>query len=301
VKSAVSLPLLDIRLPWQLQIGKEAAAAEPLFLCDHRRSTPSPRYRITLEANLVSLVMRGRKSLIGPRQNQFFEPGTCLLFRRGRCLSADLCPDGEGYHSVLLFFAPAFLDTFKHKYRDLLRGDRAAASADACLVFPGSAFIASFATALSGSLVAGGLTPRQQALRMEEILLHLVEQAGRKVIDFLESSVVEDDRDRMERVLQQHALSNLTTDELAFLCGMSVASFKRKFTARFGMSPGRWQKSQLLGHAAQLLVQDRIPPADVYWRIGYSSPSSFTKAFREHHRMTPSQYQRDGRQGRRRD
>jgi AraC-like DNA-binding protein len=291
-------PLLDIRLPRQLQVRGATTPAAPLFLCDYRRSEPSPRYRITLDSNLISLVVAGSKSLIGAQQNQCFEPGTCLLFRRGRCLSADLCPDGQGYHSVLLFFAPEFLDAFKHKYRDLLRGPCTPAGTETCLAFPGDSFIVSFAEALSRSLTAAdGLTPRQQALRLEEILLHLVERAGRQVIDFLEHPAGSNTRDRLERVIQQHALANLTTGELAFLCGMSAATFKRQFAVRYGMSPGRWQKEQLLAHAADLLAREQIPPADVYWRIGYSSPSSFTKAFREHHRVTPAEYQRRRRRG----
>src|SRR5688572_27233012 len=95
--------MLDVTLPQVLQ-PKNSGPAAGVFLHNYRRSTPSPRYRITFASNLISLVLAGRKSLIGPGHSGLYDPGACILFRKGHCLSADLCPDGQGYHSVLLFF-----------------------------------------------------------------------------------------------------------------------------------------------------------------------------------------------------
>ena len=288
-------PLLDISLPAQLQVHLPKPQHGGIFLCNHRRETPSPRYRITLEANLVSLVLAGRKQLFGAEQAELFGAGSCLLFRKGRCLSADLCPDAQGYHSVLIFFDDAQVTSFKQRHRDLLFGSTADASSQSCLPFASSDFTQQFAEGLSRGLnSSSGFTVRQQALLCEQILLHLVERGGRRVVDFLDASVEESGTGRMERVLRQHALSNLTLEELAFLCGMSPATFKRHFAQRYGMSPGRWQKARLLEHAARLLREEKLPPGDVYWRVGYPSPSSFTKAFREHHRSTPGAYQNGG-------
>lgn len=283
--------MIDVTLPQMLQSG-DSSPTGGLFLFNYRRSTPSPRYRITLKSNLISLLIAGRKSLISPNQNALFDPGTCLLFRKGHCLSADLCPRDGGYQTLLLFFDDDVLAAFKHKYRELLTGARTRARAGVCLPLQGDAFIDQFSQSLRRSLeVPAGLSGRQQLLRFEEILLHLVEREGRTVIDALEAPADDDPDERLRRVVGQHALANLTVEDLAFLCHMSLATFKRRFVRLFGMSPGQWQKAQLLDHAARLLREQQLEPNDVYWRVGYSSPSSFTKSFREYHRVTPKKYQ----------
>lgn len=285
--------MLDVTLPQVLR-PKESAPAEGVFLHDHRRTTPSPRYRVTLQANLISLVLAGRKSLFGPGQQGFYDPGTCLLFRKGHCLSADLCPTGNGYHSLLLFFDDAYVTEFRQKYRDLLAG-RAAPAQDAVgLPLAGDAFIAEFGRSLARALEIGGgkLSARQQRLRLEQILLHLVEREGRRIIDFLEGAPEMSPDERLRRVVEQHALANLTLADLAFLCHMSTATFKRGFTRLYGASPGRWFKARLLDHAAHLLRTGRLGPGEVYLHVGFSSPSSFTKSFRDYHRVTPKEYQR---------
>lgn len=75
--------MLDITLPHILKPG-DRALAEGFYLHDHQRATPSPRYRITLRWNLISLLLAGRKHLVTPAGNEFFEPVTCLVFRQGR-------------------------------------------------------------------------------------------------------------------------------------------------------------------------------------------------------------------------
>lgn len=285
--------MIDISLPSLIK-PKEASATPGLYLHDHHRATPSPRYRITLETNLISLIVVGRKSLTGPEQSGCYDAGTCILFRKGHCISADLCPDEGGYHSLLFFFDESVVDAFRHKYRDLLEGPAAPASQSVGLPFTGDPFVAHFAQGLAHSLATpGGLSMRQQHLRFEEIFLHLVEREGRRIVDFLEGGEPDDADERLRRVVQQHALANLTVEDLAFLCHLSLATFKRRFTRIFGTSPGQWHKARLLEHAARLLREQRLDPGEVSQQVGYSSPSSFTKAFREFHRMTPKRYQTD--------
>lgn len=281
----------DVILPDVLR-PKAGASTDGLFLFSYRRANPSPRFRITFRSNLITLLVAGQKKLFSHNQAEVFDPGSCLLFRKGHCLSSDLCPDGGGFHSLLIFFDDAVLSAFKHKYRELLQGLRTNSPTEICLPVTGDGTIEHIKQSLLHSMeTPGGLTIRRQQLKFEEILLHLVEREGRRIIDFLDVHDEHDTDELVRRVVGQHARSNLTLEELAFLCHMSLATFKRRFARLFGTSPGRWQRARLLDHAASLLREQRLDPSDVYMQAGYSSLSSFTKSFRDARGVTPKKYQ----------
>ena len=62
---------------------------------------------------------------------------------------------------------------------------------------------------------------------------------------------------RLQQVMEMHWHRNLALADLAFLCGMSLSTFKRAFEGHYGQSPGRWLQERRLRHASHLLVAER--------------------------------------------
>jgi AraC-like DNA-binding protein len=69
-------------------------------------------------------------------------------------------------------------------------------------------------------------------------------------------------------------------DDLARLSGMSASAFHRHFRAVTAMSPLQFQKRIRLQHARSLLVANPGDIAGVGHRVGYDSPSQFTREYR---------------------
>jgi len=80
-----------------------------------------------------------------------------------------------------------------------------------------------------------------------------------------------------------------TVESLAETASMSRSAFAEHFTAAFGRSPMSLLQHIRMQQAAHLLRQDaRLSIDDVAARVGYSSRSHFSEAFRKHHGTAPT-------------
>jgi len=84
--------------------------------------------------------------------------------------------------------------------------------------------------------------------------------------------------------------ANLSIDEFAHLCGMSVSSFKRKFTATFEESPKRYIARKKLEKATALLQSNEVRISDIAYDCGYETISTFNRSFKTRFGMSPSGY-----------
>ncbi|MEM9024275.1 MAG: AraC family transcriptional regulator, partial [Bacteroidota bacterium] len=83
----------------------------------------------------------------------------------------------------------------------------------------------------------------------------------------------------------------LTLEELAFLCNMSISTFKRHFQQIYEVAPSRWFREKRLQRAEYLLRVQHQKPSEVYREVGFENLSSFTQAFKKHFGTTPKKYQ----------
>lgn len=84
-----------------------------------------------------------------------------------------------------------------------------------------------------------------------------------------------------------------TLEALAQRCFLSRATFARHFSRCYHLTPQGWLTQIRLALAARLLHQQRGLTVDaIAQRSGFLSLSSFSRAFKQHYRLTPAQYRR---------
>ena len=71
----------------------------------------------------------------------------------------------------------------------------------------------------------------------------------------------------------------LRIEELAAQASMSTSSFHEHFRAVTAMSPLQFQKQLRLQHARQLLISEALDAATAGHRVGYESPSQFSREY----------------------
>ena len=86
-------------------------------------------------------------------------------------------------------------------------------------------------------------------------------------------------------------MNDISLQELAFLCNMSLSSFKRKFSETYNDTPFHWIQNRRLDLVKQQLQLANVRPSDIYLEYGFSNQSSFTQAFKKRFGITPKQYQ----------
>jgi AraC-like DNA-binding protein len=91
-------------------------------------------------------------------------------------------------------------------------------------------------------------------------------------------------------LMHDHAAHPWTVAALAGGVGMSRAGFSRRFTNAVGQPPMSYLTSWRMALAADLLKQDDEPIVRVAKEVGYSSPFTFSTAFKRHYGLSPLTY-----------
>jgi transcriptional regulator GlxA family with amidase domain len=85
-------------------------------------------------------------------------------------------------------------------------------------------------------------------------------------------------RDVIEHIMKNYDMSFLI-EELAEIANMSVSSLHRHFKEVTAMIPIQFQKQLRLQEARRLLLSESTDAADVAFRVGYESPSQFSREY----------------------
>lgn len=255
----------------------------------HQGADAPARSMISFTANAVSLIVRGRKRLQQGGQSLELPSGSGLLFRRGQCLSTDIATASKPYRSVLTFFGDEELAAFRKRY-SVPSGTTRLKDGFARIVV--SPQLAALRDALAdGPVDPADFSPAMRTVKLEELLLLILEANGPGVFDLFNASMAPTQDARLRSVMEAQWQNGLSQEELAFLCHMSLSTFKRRFQAVYGMSPGLWLHRRRLDYAAHLLKVERRKASDIYFDIGFATLSSFTQSFKNQYGVTPKAYQ----------
>ena len=94
---------------------------------------------------------------------------------------------------------------------------------------------------------------------------------------------------RAVRWIRDHYAQPFRVEDVAQLSGMSVSAFYRNFQAVTALSPIQFQKQIRLQEARLLLATHPNDIARVGHRVGYDSPSQFSREYRRQFGAAPSQ------------
>ncbi|MBQ0958873.1 AraC family transcriptional regulator [Ideonella sp. 4Y11] len=84
---------------------------------------------------------------------------------------------------------------------------------------------------------------------------------------------------RAVALLNQRFDQPLRVDDLAREAGMGASVFHQRFKAHTAMSPLQYQKALRLSEARRLMLSDRLDAAAAAYRVGYESPSQFSREY----------------------
>jgi AraC-like DNA-binding protein len=80
--------------------------------------------------------------------------------------------------------------------------------------------------------------------------------------------------------LKENYTKPLSVEELATSANMGVSTLHHHFRAMTGMSPLQYQKQLRLHEARRLMLQENVTASSAALRVGYESPSQFTREYR---------------------
>lgn len=87
--------------------------------------------------------------------------------------------------------------------------------------------------------------------------------------------------------IHRHYANNLSVESLASQCGMSVSGFHRAFRQVTNQSPLQYLKRVRLDKAKDLILNEGLRANDAAHKVGYSSPSQFSREFKRLFECSP--------------
>lgn len=89
--------------------------------------------------------------------------------------------------------------------------------------------------------------------------------------------------------IQQHFHEPLDQKSMADLCNMTPIRFSRAFKEVYGVGFLEFVQSRRIEHAHELLLNSQMPVSSIAYASGLKDPSYFTRAFRQHYGLSPSE------------
>lgn len=95
------------------------------------------------------------------------------------------------------------------------------------------------------------------------------------------------------RYLQIDEKQKLSLDEVAAMCYVTPAYFRRLFREYAGMSPSEYRIRRRIERAKELLLHADMSVAEISEQLGYENPSYFCRAFKKEMKRSPTEYRKN--------
>lgn len=248
--------------------------------------------KVKLEQNLFSFLQEGAKSVQYSGKLATIDPDQFFLLSAGQCLMTEkTSPAGGQYRSTLIFFDDELLADFltRHPAEPHRQPERTEVP---FLVLNKDPFLINFIESLGHMLDLGQvLSQEMQKLKLEELLLYISTNYPEQFTMLRKSANLNNEELMIRQAILNSLDQQLSVEEMAFLCHMSLSTFKRRFLKLFGTSPNKWIIEQRMHRAAELLTKGNRKASEIFLDLGYENLSSFVQSFKLVHGITPKQYQ----------
>lgn len=127
-------------------------------------------------------------------------------------------------------------------------------------------------------------------LKVKELLLLLIQTNYINSVQELIADLYSAKTIKLNEVVALHAFSNLSVNELAKLCNMSLSSFKRSFKTFFNDSPNNYINTKKINKAKELLQVSELNISEIAYKTGFNDPLYFTRLFKKRIGLSPSEF-----------
>ncbi|MGV9013896.1 MAG: helix-turn-helix domain-containing protein [Flavobacteriales bacterium] len=265
---------------------KDKGKRPDLFVYDLKMTKHVVKGKVNLGMNMFSFLREGRKQVHYAGASIAVHKDQSILLKNGNWLWTELIDTESNYYCKLFFFSETVLRDFLAKHG--LKGSASKGDA-AFFIIRNDEFISSYLNSLDAiNKATANFMENLLSTKFEELMLYLLQKYGRKFELYLHS-LIANTSTPFKRIVDAHKHSNLKLGEIAFLCNMSLSTFKRHFITEYDESPGKWLQDKRLQKAKECLEQGELKPSDIYLDYGYNNLSNFSAAFKNKFGVSPKQ------------
>ncbi|TXD52642.1 MULTISPECIES: helix-turn-helix domain-containing protein [unclassified Polaribacter] len=261
-------------------------STQDIFVYDFKMSSDVVKSKVNLSMNMFSFLQVGKKQVHFAGTSVAVNKAQSLLLKKGNWLWTELLNTEAVYYCKLFFFSEKKLTDFLSKYTNDVKPYKEDVP---YFVIENDDYIAAFINSLSSNTFTDhSYSDALLVLKFEEIMLYLLNKYG-AAFEYYLHSLISKEISPFKNVVESNVNSNLKLEEIAFLCNMSLSTFKRHFTLEYKEPPGKWLKDKRLQKAKELLQAGDLKASDIYLDIGYNNLSNFSIAFKNKFGISPTE------------
>jgi len=257
-----------------------------LFVYDFKMTNDVVKSKVHLGMNMFSFLQVGKKQVHFAGTSVAVNKDQSLLLKKANWLLTELLDTEAIYYCKLFFFSDKKLKKFLDKHSE---NQDVVKDGSPYFIIRNDAYIISYLNSLSTISEAPTVFMENLlAVKFEELMLYLLQKYGKKFQIYLHSLIVKE-KSPFKKIVESQIHSNLKLEEIAFLCHMSLSTFKRHFLKEYKVSPGKWLQDKRLQKSKEILEQGDLKPSDIYLDFGYNNLSNFSTAFKNKFGFSPKE------------
>ena len=228
---------------------KDKEKRPDLFVYDFKMTNDVVKSKVNLGMNMFSFLQVGKKQVHFAGTAVAVNKEQSLLLKKGNWLWTELLDTEAIYYCKLFFFSETKLKEFLGKHT---RNVAIVKDEIPFFIIRNDAYITSYLNSLSTISDAPAIFMENLlSVKFEELMLYLLQKYGRKFELYL-YSLIASETSPFKKIIENKIHSNLKLEEIAFLCNMSLSTFKRQFIKEYNESPGKWLQNKRLQNAKNL-------------------------------------------------
>jgi len=224
-----------IKLP-DFFAGKQKDSVN-IFFYQRENGPDQIKLKLDYAQNMLCFLIKGVKEIYDETDHYTMNQEQIGLVSSGNMLMTERVTLRQEFESLLLFFSNEFLTSFLKKYEIIIKDQ--SDDHPPVIAFPKDNYLLNFQHSMK--ILEHDFGKRNfRIAKMEEILLYLYEKYPDQIRGFISKSITKTRNRPLVQIIQNHLFDNLDSQELAFLCNMSISTFKRKFFDVYETTPKKY-------------------------------------------------------------
>lgn len=248
--------------------------------------------QLNINQTFLVYVVHGKAKFVTPNETVLADEGDAVLVRKGAyIMSESLSATKHQFKAFLFFLSDQIIIDFFAENQLNFTPYKAAEEKHAILTIEVNDQLRAYLGSIRLLLDEATQQNNQQTfiqLKAKELLYHLVNTTSRKVVIDIFTYSYPGDYIRLKQVMETNYIQALDIVDLAFLCEMSLATFKTKFKEIYKTTPAKWIKEKRLVKAHQLLSNTNYSVAEIGQHVGFTDASSFIQAYKAKYKIDPT-------------
>ncbi|MBO9703622.1 MAG: helix-turn-helix transcriptional regulator [Sporocytophaga sp.] len=241
--------------------------------------------KVFFTKNVICLLQKGIKQVHTSEGKTSINNNDVLLLTGGSILMSEAVTEDNMFEAILIFFGNNTLTDFCARHTGTFVQK---ASDKPILKLCKDDFLSNYCQSIYLLRKEGNSAIDE--LKVQELLGYLSTQY-KDVFQCFVSHALEDCREiKLKQVVESNIYNGLTIEELAFLCNMSISTFKRHFAEVYKMSPQKYF-TELKMKKAEFLLFHQNRPSEIFAELGYETLSAFSTEFKKFFGVSPKQFQ----------